>query len=75
MEDVKYITIDGNDFIVVDEILINNVKYVYLANEKESSDLRIKKINIINDEEYLVNLKDHEEFKKALEEFNKKNNV
>lgn len=75
MEDVKYITIDGNDFIIVDEILINNVKYVYLANEKESSDLRIKKVNIINEEEYLVNLKDEEEFKKALEEFNKKNNV
>ncbi len=75
MEDVKYITIDGIDFIIVDEIIINNIKYVFLVSEKESSDLRIKKVNIINSEEYLVNLNDEEEFKKALEEFNKKNNV
>ncbi|MBD8924274.1 hypothetical protein EGR52_12950 [bacterium] len=75
MEDVKYITIDGIDFIIVDEIIINNIKYVFLVSEKESSDLRIKKVNIINNEEYLVNLNDEEEFKKALEEFNKKNNV
>lgn len=75
MEDVKYITIDGIDFIIVDEIIINNIKYVFLVSEKESSDLRIKKVNIINGEEYLVNLNDEEEFKKALEEFNKKNNV
>lgn len=75
MEDVKYITIDGIDFIIVDEIIINNIKYVFLVSEKESSDLRIKKVNIINGEEYLVNLNDKEEFKKALEEFNKKNNV
>ena len=75
MEDVKYITIDGIDFIIVDEIIINNIKYVFLVSEKESSDLRIKKVNIINSEEYLVKLNDEEEFKKALEEFNKKNNV
>lgn len=75
MEDVKYITIDGIDFIIVDEIIISNIKYVFLVSEKESSDLRIKKVNIINSEEYLVNLNDEEEFKKALEEFNKKNNV
>ena len=75
MEDVKYITIDWIDFIIVDEIIINNIKYVFLVSEKESSDLRIKKVNIINSEEYLVNLNDEEEFKKALEEFNKKNNV
>ena len=55
MENVKYITIDGIDFIIVDEIIINNIKYVFLVSEKESSDLRIKKVNIINSEEYLVN--------------------
>lgn len=74
MEDVEIITLeDGKDYMVTDEFEINKVRYVYLTNEEDIADICIRKINIINNEEYLVGLDSEEEFKKALQEFLNRN--
>lgn len=74
MEDVEIITLeDGKDYMVTDEFEINKVRYIYLTNEEDIADICIRKINIINNEEYLVGLDSEEEFKKALQEFLNRN--
>lgn len=77
MDIVDVITLeDGQSYMVADEILIDNVKYVYLANEDDISKFCIRKVNVINDDEYLVGLSSKEEFQKALQEFiNKQKNI
>lgn len=68
--DVEIITLeDGNNYMVTEELEINNIKYVYLTNEKNISDFCIRKINYINNDEYLVALDSREEFMMALNEF------
>lgn len=75
MQEVEVITLeDGNTYMVVDEINVNGVRYVYLSNEEDVASFAVRKINIINNEEYLVSLNDKEEFNKALQYFLDKNN-
>jgi len=74
MEEVKAVEIDGIDYIIDDEIIIDGVRYMYLTNSKEIADFLIKKVNIINGKEMLVSLNDKQEFDKAIAEFVKKNN-
>lgn len=69
MEDVEYITIDGIDYIITDEKMMNDVKYVYLTKEDDIATFLIKKVNIINNQECLVNLNTLEEFTSALQLF------
>lgn len=70
MENVEIITLeDNNDYIVTKEIIIDNVKYVYLTKSDDVASFCIRKINIINDEEFLVGLNDKDEFLKALKSF------
>ena len=74
-EVVDYITIDNKDYIIIDEIEINRVKYVYLTEEENIENIKIKKVNIINNKEVLVSLDSEEELNKALNAFKEKNNV
>ena len=70
MENVEIITLeDNNDYIVTKEIIIDNVKYVYLTKSDDVASFCIRKINIINGEEFLVGLNDQDEFLKALKSF------
>lgn len=73
MEEVDVITLNDGDYIITDEIDINNVKYYYLTKEDDIAKFCIRKINIINNEEYLVSLDSQEEFDKALLSFIEKN--
>lgn len=71
MKDIETVTLEnGKSYLVVKEIVIDRVKYVYLANEDDYKDFCVRKVNIINGAEYLVNLSNEDEFKKALDEFN-----
>ncbi len=73
MEELEIITLDdGRDYIITDEFLIDGVKYVYLTLEGDIGTFCIRKINIINNEEYLVSLNDKNEFEMALEQFMQK---
>ncbi len=70
MENVEIITLeDNNDYIVTKEIIIDNVKYVFLTKSDDVASFCIRKINIINGEEFLVGLNDQDEFLKALKSF------
>lgn len=70
MENVEIITLeDNNEYIVTKELVIDNVKYVFLTKSDDVASFCIRKINIINNEEYLVGLKDKDEFIKALKAF------
>ena len=52
-EELEIITLDdGKDYIVTDEIIIDDVKYVYLTDEADIASFCIRKINVINNEEY-----------------------
>lgn len=70
MENVEVITLeDNNEYIVTKELVIDNIKYVFLTKSDDVASFCIRKINIINNEEYLVGLKDKDEFTKALKSF------
>ena len=72
-EEIEVITLDnGKDYMVTSEIIINNVKYLYLTNEEDIADFCIRKINNINNNEYLVGLDSKEEVLMALKEFTNK---
>ena len=69
-EEIEVVTLDnGKDYMVTSEIVINNIKYVYLTNEEDIADFCIRKINNINNNEYLVGLDSREEVLMALKEF------
>ena len=73
-EEVNIITLDdGKDYMVTDELVINNVKYLLLTNEDDVADFCIRKINNINNCEYLVGLNNKDEVLNVLKEFAKKN--
>ena len=58
--------------MVTEELVINNIKYVYLTNEDDVADFCIRKVNYINNNEYLVGLDNKEEVLMALNEFTRK---
>lgn len=73
-EEVNIITLDDSkDYMVTDELVINNVKYLLLTNEDDVADFCIRKINNINNSEYLVGLNNKDEVLNVLKEFAKKN--
>lgn len=65
----KYITINNIDYLILDEIVINDTKYVYLSKESDEKSLIIQKIVIKENEEHLVNLDSPEEYKEAFQKF------
>lgn len=69
-EEVETITLEnGKTYMVTSELVINNVKYVYLTNEDDVADFCLRKINTINDNKYLVGLSSDKEVLMVLKEF------
>ena len=74
-ENIEVVTLeDGKDYMVTAELEINNIKYLFLTNEDDVADFCLRKINTINNNEYLVGLNDKEEVIKVLQEFTNKSN-
>ncbi len=72
-ENIEVVTLeDGKDYMVTAELDINNIKYLFLTNEDDVADFCLRKINTINNNEYLVGLNDKEEVIKILQEFTNK---
>ena len=65
----KYITINNEDYLILDEIIIDDTKYVYLSKENDEKSLIIQKVVIKDTIEHLVNLDSTEEYKKAFQKF------
>ena len=69
MQQVEIIDIDNKKYMVLNEIEDNGEIYLYLTNVKNPKDFIIQKIDK-NDNNYLVNLDDEDEFNRALKLFN-----
>lgn len=65
----KYITINNEDYLILDEIIINNIKYVYLSKESDEKSFIILKVVIKENMEHLVNLDSLDEYQMAFEKF------
>ena len=72
MNDVKYIILNNKEYLIIDEIPINNVTYLYLVSDTNEEDFLIQKILLEQDQEYLTNISSIEEYNKALIAFKEK---
>ena len=57
---------NNKQYLVMEELTINKTRYVYLQNKDEEKDIIIQKIITKDNKEYLTNLKDEKEYKKAI---------
>ena len=71
MKQVEIIDIENKKYMVLNEIVDNGDTYLYLTNIKNPKDFIIQKVDK-NDESYLVNLDNDEEFNRALNLFKNK---
>lgn len=68
MIDVDFITLeDGMDYAIVDEIVIDNIKYLYLV-EENSNKVDLRKLD---EDENLEKVLEKNEYDKAMIEFAK----
>ena len=70
MQQVEIVDIDNKKYMVLNEIEDSGETYLYLTNVKNPKEFMIQKVDK-NDNDYLINLDDEEEFNKALSLFNK----
>lgn len=69
MEEVKIIDLEDGSYIIGDEIILNNTKYIYLTKENDMMDFCIRKIVMENGEEFIDALDTEEEFDRAMQVF------
>ena len=69
MEEVKLIDLEDGSYIISDEIILNNTKYIYLTKENDMMDFCIRKIVMENGEEFIDALDTEEEFDRAMQVF------
>ena len=69
MEEVKIIDLEDGSYIISDEIILNNTKYIYLTKENDMMDFCIRKIVMENGEEFIDALDTEEEFDWAMQVF------
>ena len=74
MIDVNSVILEnGIEYIEVDELKYNNIRYVLLSNVNNVKDSCIRKIVLKNNEELLCGLENDNEFDVILELFYQKN--
>ena len=73
MVNVSTVTIDNIEYIIIDDITVSDNRYLYLIEDNNPSKFMIRKIKVIEGNEYLVNLDNDEEFNKASQLFQEKN--
>ena len=60
-----YVNIKGIDYLILDEIKINNTIYVYLSEVVNPLTFMIRKVVLEGDKEYLIGLDNDEEVTNA----------
>ena len=74
MVEVNTIVLEnGIEYTEVDDLVYNNTKYILLSNAKDVKDSCIRKLEILDNEEYLCRLDDDKEFDTVLNLFVQKN--
>ena len=64
---------NGIEYTEVDNLMYNNIKYILLCNAKNVKDSCIRKLEILDNEEYLSRLDNDSEFDTILDMFLEKN--
>lgn len=72
MIEVDTIELEGKEYIIVEEITINGVVYMHLANSSDPEDFCIRKVIVEDNEEIITGLDNREEFDKVLSIFAEK---
>ena len=72
MKQVEIIDIENKKYMVLNEISDNDETYVFLANIKNPKEFIIQKVDK-NDNDFLINLDNDDEYDRALKLFN--NNI
>lgn len=70
--DVNVTNINGKDYIEVDTIYVNGIKYVYLSNENDDKDYLILRVVNDNGKDFYDKIESDEEFELVLLNFTKK---
>lgn len=70
--DVNVTNINGKDYIEVDTIDVNGIKYVYLSNENDDKDYLILRVVNDNGKDFYDKIERDEEFELVLLNFTKK---
>lgn len=71
MVEMNVIKIDGDEYIILDEIKNGKSIYIYLSNSNNPKDFFVRKV-LENNKEELVNLDNHDEFVLSMKLFNDK---
>ena len=72
MINLNFVTLEnGYNYMIIQEVIYQNTKYLYLVNENNSSDFCIRKIIIEDDQEKISTLESEEEFYSVIKLFNK----
>lgn len=67
VENINVVTLeDGIEYAVIEEIVHDDNKYVYLTNVNDYEDFCIRKIIVEGNEEFIIGLNDDAEFDLAL---------
>lgn len=68
MDELEIIKLEENNetYAIIDEIVDDDITYVYLTNIKDKNDIRIRRVIKENGKEYLEELDNNTEFDKAL---------
>jgi hypothetical protein len=70
MKEIEVVKLEGIEYMIIKELIINGVTYIHLAKVESPEEFCIRKIQIIDKEEMIVGLDNKEEFDMALEVFN-----
>lgn len=73
MVDNSVLKLDNKSYLVVDTIIKDTCKYIYLVNQEDDNDFLIRKQVVRDMKNYLYPLSSLEEFKMTLELFQEKN--
>ena len=67
MDEVEIVTLENNqDFLIIDEIQVDDIKYVYLSNVNDEKDLCVRKVIKKDGKDIITKLSSDEELDKAL---------
>ena len=70
---LDYITLENNiNYAVVNTLIVNENKYLFLANENDETDDTIRKVIKKDNKEYITKLDNEDEFSEVMDEFLKK---
>ncbi len=73
MEEVKYITLNGFDFIITQELDFNNIHYMLAIDENGEDSVALLKQKVVNGVEMVESVLDDDEIELVFQLFHRQN--